>query len=178
MIAAKPGRRYILAAMPSDPSLYDRDILAWSEQQAALLRRLAAGERGVNGVDWENVVEEVESVGRSELKAVASLLEQALLHALKLSAWPESPAANHWLSELGALLSGARRRYEPGMRQRVDLDDIYAGALGQLALVQHDGDPRPVPPSPPLELRELMDRGLSARDLVARLSERPTPPAG
>jgi hypothetical protein len=39
--------------------LYDDDILWWSEQQAELLRRLAAGER-VNDQDF---IEEVEAVG-------------------------------------------------------------------------------------------------------------------
>src|SRR5438270_13014652 len=44
---------------------YDTDILTWSERQAALLRRIAAGERINDEVDWPNVVEEIESVGRS-----------------------------------------------------------------------------------------------------------------
>jgi uncharacterized protein DUF29 len=45
--------------------LYHTDILEWSERQGALLRRLAAGERINDQIDWENVVEEVESVGGS-----------------------------------------------------------------------------------------------------------------
>jgi hypothetical protein len=47
-------------------SLYDEDILAWSERQGTLLRRIAAGER-VNepDLDWGNVAEEIESAGRS-----------------------------------------------------------------------------------------------------------------
>ena len=53
--------------------LYDRDALAWSEWQAALLRRVARGER-VNGVDWDHVVEEIEDVAISELNAVHSYL--------------------------------------------------------------------------------------------------------
>jgi Domain of unknown function DUF29 len=53
--------------MPDD--LYDRDILAWSEHQATLLRRAALGER-VNDIDWAHVVEEIEDVGLSELNAV------------------------------------------------------------------------------------------------------------
>ncbi len=44
--------------------LYDADTLTWSERQAALLRRLAAGERVNADLDWANVIEEVESVGR------------------------------------------------------------------------------------------------------------------
>jgi Domain of unknown function DUF29 len=61
---------------------YDTDILSWSERQASLLRRLAAGERVNEQIDWENVAEEVESVGRSELHRTESLLIQALRHRL------------------------------------------------------------------------------------------------
>jgi hypothetical protein len=71
--------------------LYDSDILLWSEQQAALLRRLAKGERVNTEIDWENVIDEVESVGSEQLHAVSSLLLQALIHLLKAQAWPQKP---------------------------------------------------------------------------------------
>jgi hypothetical protein len=64
--------------------LYERDALAWAEQQADLLRRLASGERLNAAVDWPNVIEEVRDVGLSELRACQSLLEQVLAHLLKL----------------------------------------------------------------------------------------------
>jgi hypothetical protein len=51
--------------------------VGWSAAQADRLRRLARGER-VNDLDWENVIEEVESVGRSELRSVKSLLTPRL----------------------------------------------------------------------------------------------------
>ncbi|MGH9485628.1 MAG: DUF29 family protein, partial [Terriglobales bacterium] len=70
-------------------SLYDSDILAWSEQQAWLLRDHAAGRRTNDPeIDWPNIVEEIESVGREQLHAVESLLTQAMLHLLKAEAWP------------------------------------------------------------------------------------------
>ena len=52
-------------------SEYDADIVVWSEQQAALLRRRAAGEIvNETEMDWSNIAEEIEAVGRSELHAV------------------------------------------------------------------------------------------------------------
>ena len=42
--------------MPND--LYGRDVLACSEQQADLLRRLAREEQ-VSGVGWEHVIDEI-----------------------------------------------------------------------------------------------------------------------
>jgi hypothetical protein len=52
---------------------YDTDILIWSERQAELLRRRAAGEL-INeaDLDWSNIAEEVESVGRSQLSRAKS----------------------------------------------------------------------------------------------------------
>jgi hypothetical protein len=71
--------------------LYEDDILLWSEQQAELLRRRAAGEL-VNDaeLDWPNIAEEIGDVGSERLHAVESLLVQALRHMLKAEAWPLS----------------------------------------------------------------------------------------
>jgi hypothetical protein len=113
-------------------SLYDTDILIWSEHQADLLRRLAGGERLNETIDWENVIEEVESVGRSELYGCESLLEQALIHLLKLHLAPHSRSAAHWRGEISTSLGGARRRFSPSMRQRIDLAALYAGVLRRL----------------------------------------------
>jgi hypothetical protein len=46
---------------------YDTDVALWSEQQAALLRRRAAGQL-VNDADlgWPNIAEEIEALDRSE----------------------------------------------------------------------------------------------------------------
>ena len=57
--------------------LYDRDILVWSEHQAALPRRAARGQR-VGDVDWDHVADEIEDVGRSELHAAEGLVERML----------------------------------------------------------------------------------------------------
>jgi len=58
--------------------LYDTDIVVWAEQQADLLRRRAAGEL-VNDaeIDWPNVAEEIEDVGKSQRQAVESHLTLA-----------------------------------------------------------------------------------------------------
>ena len=81
---------------------YDTDIVEWSEHQAELLRRLAAGERINDQIDWQNVIEEIESVGNEQRHAVESLLLQALLLRLKAEAWPLSRDVPHWHSEARA----------------------------------------------------------------------------
>jgi len=112
--------------------LYDEDVLLWSEQQAALLRRLAAGERVNEQIDWENVIDEVESAGSEQLHAVESLLVQALTHMLKAEAWPLARAdVGHWHAEARRFRGDAAARFVPSMRQRIgygkDLSPVPCG---------------------------------------------------
>ena len=112
--------------------LYEEDVLLWSEQQAALLRRLAAGERVNEQIDWENVIDEVESAGSEQLHAVESLLVQALTHMLKAEAWPLARAdVGHWHAEARRFRGDAAARFVPSMRQRIgygkDLSPVPCG---------------------------------------------------
>ena len=50
--------------------LYNTDILARSERQADLLRRMGAGERVNDQVDWGNVAEEIEDTGNNLVRSV------------------------------------------------------------------------------------------------------------
>jgi hypothetical protein len=78
-------------------SLYDQDILLWSEQQADVIRRLGRSRRDLpNEFDVENVAEEIESVGRLELAAVNGLIRQILLHWMKLIVAADEAASRHW----------------------------------------------------------------------------------
>ncbi len=67
--------------------LYDQDLVLWSEEQARALR--AAADAGWNApIDWENVAEEIESLGRSERHALASHIALVIEHLLKLQLSP------------------------------------------------------------------------------------------
>ncbi len=152
--------------------LYDRDALAWAEQQAGLLRRLAGGEAVNEAVDWPNVIEEVQDVGHSQLRACRSLLRQALVHLLKLHAWPGSVAAEHWRDEAGRFLADAEDQFTPSMRQRIDLDELHDKAL-HLARMAADasGTPRPLPAACPFGLDELLATYPDVAALSAKLAQ-------
>jgi len=126
--------------------LYDTDVLAWSEHQAALLRRLAAGER-VNDadLDWPNIAEEIESVGNEQVHAVRSLLIQAMLHDLKAEAWPLAREVPHWRAEARRFRADAADRYTPSMRQKIDLPRLYRRALNAVPESMDGQKPLPVP---------------------------------
>jgi len=126
---------------------YDTDILIWSERQAKLLRRLADGERVNDQVDWENVIEEVDSVGREQLHAVESLLLQAIIHRLKAAAWPLSRDAPTWRADAISFGAQASNRYALSMRQRINLQRIFRQACRAL--------PETIDGQPPLPVSEV-----------------------
>lgn len=137
--------------------LYEHDALAWADRQADLLRRLAAGERINDAVDWPNVIEELQDVGLSELRSCQSLLLQAMIHLLKLHAWPDSRSAAHWRGEAGVFLDDAGQRFTPSMRQRVGLEALYAKALRRAREASDDaGAPQPLPDACPYGVDELL----------------------
>jgi Domain of unknown function DUF29 len=137
--------------------LYDTDVLLWSEQQADLLRRRAAGELVNDGeLDWPNIAGEIEAAGSEQRHAVESLLVQALIHRLKAAAWPLSLAVPQWEAEARVFLDDARRRFVPSMRQRLDLAGLYRQALRGLPVTLDGQPPLSVPEVCPVTLDELL----------------------
>jgi len=73
--------------MARTAAAYDEDFYAWTQAQAAEIRR-AGAERNNAPIDWENVAEEIESMGKSERLEIYSRLKVLLVHLLK---WLECP---------------------------------------------------------------------------------------
>src|SRR5215471_15258146 len=63
--------------------LYEEDFYAWTQQQAELLRRLPTIS---NELDIEHIAEEIEDLGRSDLRAAQSLCERSIEAKLDLPA--------------------------------------------------------------------------------------------
>ena len=136
--------------------LYDTDILTWSEHQAELLRRVAAGEPVNEKPDWSNIIEELADVGRSELRSCRSLLRQALRHMLKAEAWPLSRDAPTWRADAIDFRRQARDAFSPSMRQKIDVATLYADSLATMPETIDGQPPLPVPDVCPVTLDELL----------------------
>lgn len=63
---------------------YEQDFYGWTQEQAALLR---AGQ--LNDLDITNLIEEIETMGRSEKRELQSRLMMLFVHLLK---WKYQPA--------------------------------------------------------------------------------------
>jgi hypothetical protein len=66
------------AKIASRAASYARDFNEWTQAQARALRGRSAAD-----LDWENLAEEIESLGRSDQREVKSRLTTLLVHRLK-----------------------------------------------------------------------------------------------
>src|SRR4051812_23384533 len=86
-------------------TLYDEDFVLWTERQADSLR-LAARQPSNIPLDWENLAEEIESVGKRDRREVESLVLNILVHLAKLAHSPAQRPRRGWLRQV----KEARRR--------------------------------------------------------------------
>jgi len=108
-------------AMPDIKTLYDEDTVAWSENQAAALRAAAQG--GSNQeLDWENLAEEIEDLGKSIKRGIQSHIRNIIEHLIKLTYSSATPPREGWREtitnarvEIDALLDEA-----PSLRPRIE----------------------------------------------------------
>jgi len=108
-------------------SNYNSDFYSWTQEQAALIR---AGR--LSELDLENLVEEIETMGRSEKTALESRLTVLIVHLLK---WQYQPVGrgNNWKYTI----DDQRRKFQkvlkdnPGLKAQLDeiLSDAYEQAL-------------------------------------------------
>ena len=76
-------------------SLYERDFFRWTEQMSARLRNREAGE-----LDWENLAEEIESLGRRDRRELRNRLSVLIAHLLKWQYQPERRERSTWMSTI------------------------------------------------------------------------------
>lgn len=139
---------------------YDTDFLAWTEEQARLLRE-AARERIDTPIDWENVAEEIESMGRSELRAVESALVRVIEHLLKLEHSPAADPRGDWMVSVLEHRDRVARDLSasPSLRGRIDTADIYKSGrkIADLGLERDGLHLNDLPPGCPYSLDQLLD---------------------
>jgi len=76
-------------------SLYEQDFVCWSAEQAKAIRD--AGNAGTNlPIDWENVAEEIDSLGRSQRTELRSRIRTIIAHLMKLEASPAEEPRRGW----------------------------------------------------------------------------------
>jgi hypothetical protein len=116
-----------MATMTQTRVRYEDDLFAWTQEQAALLRAHA-----VDGIDWENLAEEIESMGGRDRRELESRLRVVLLHLLK---WQAQPAlrGSSWRRTLRTQRREIRTllKQSPSLRREVPglMREAYADAV-------------------------------------------------
>jgi hypothetical protein len=92
------------------PTTYDTDFYTWTQEQAELLRQGRLAE-----LDIDNLIEEIESLGVSQYKALVSAIHRLTQHVLKWQFQPER-RSHSWEVTID--------------NQRIEINDILDGNPG------------------------------------------------
>ena len=127
-VGIEPAVQTYDAQYLGESRLYERDFYQWVQQTAAALKAKA-----FNQVDWNNVIEEIESMGRSERRELNSRLIVLLEHLLKLHYWASERAFNErgWRNTVIEQRRQIQLLLEDSPSLRALLDDLYSDAYRQ-----------------------------------------------
>jgi len=112
---------------------YQSDVAAWSREQARMLRA-----RRFEALDIEHIAEEIEDVGKSEQRELASRLAVLMAHLLKWRYQPEG-RGNSWRRTIGVQRKDVAYalKESPSLRAKFDdpewMDLVWAKAVAQAA---------------------------------------------
>lgn len=137
-------------------SMYETDFARWAAEQAGLLR---AGL--VNSIDFKNLAEEVEDMGKSELRSLESRLQVLICHLLKWRFQPERQG-NSWLATIKEQRVRVRRllKESPSLKSKLDNDEFKQEMweLGVSAAVREtDLPPETFPENPVWDMTQILN---------------------
>jgi hypothetical protein len=141
-------------------TIYDTDFYRWAMEQAEALREAAKLDLNTpKALDWENLAEEIESLGRSDARELQSRYEQLLLHLLKWRFQPHRRSRS-WSNTIFEQRLRIERllRESPGLKPRCAelFAEAYADAR-RLAARQTQLPLATFPEASPLTIEQAMD---------------------
>ena len=140
---------------PKSPdALYDRDFVAWTEEQGKLLR---AGK--LDAIDLANLIEEIESLGRSDRRGTDSQLVRLQAHILNWQIQPEKRCSS-WRGSIADARNEIALFFEqsPSLRRHAHVQWLsdYTRAR-RLAAAQTKLALSAIPDEPPFTLDQILD---------------------
>ncbi|WP_422445228.1 DUF29 domain-containing protein [Endozoicomonas sp. ALB091] len=106
--------------------LYETDFYSWTQQQAELIRQGRLGE-----LDLDNILEEIESIGRSEYRQLSHRLDILLMHLLKWAYQPDHRSSS-WQGSIEEQRFRIRKlmKENPGLKPKINnaMVDAYPAA--------------------------------------------------
>ena len=149
---------------PGNEDGYDTDFLRWTEQQVDALRA-----RELTRIDWDNLVEEVETLGRSERNELFNRLRTIIEHLLKYEYGLDRNPAAGWkrtiIGQRPKLLDHINQ--SPSLRPIAStmLQDLYEDARRQALAAFEEYEPfrlseyeAALPATVPYTLDQILDK--------------------
>ncbi len=150
--------------MDRDEHLYEDDFYAWTQVQASKLRQ-AADARVNLDLDFANLAEEVEDLGKSERDAVQSALMRVVEHLLKLEHSPAGEPRRGWRASVTEHRTRAARKLKQNPSFKGQLADLFAEAwedgrtLAVEGLAEDGIPPEDIPQECPYSFDQIRDQG-------------------
>jgi hypothetical protein len=155
----------VASAVREPSALYEHDYYAWIQNQVRALRK-----RRVDEIDWLNVAEEIEYLGKSERHSVESQIARIAEHFLKLA---HAPARTKALNRRGWELTIREARHQirkllnesPSLRRKATelLSDGYESGR-TYALIALKLPDAAIPESSPWTVAQILDEGFLPND--------------
>ena len=134
--------------------LYETEYDQWLTETVRLLKN-----RQLERLDYENLIEELEALGRSERSAAKSLLLQIIVHLMLYQFWQSERErnANHWAGEIITFRVQLEDKLTTNLRNYLadELPKIYQNAL---LIVQKKTQLNSLPEQCPYSLQQLLDK--------------------
>ena len=134
--------------------LYETDDVEWLQEIIKLIKN-----HQFEQLDLENLIEELEDLGREKKNAVASLLEQIIRDLLLLQYWTREADYNrvHPEEEIYSFRVQLRRKITTNLRNYLESESnsIYQDALGFVKIKTQNSVN--FPPECPYTLEQLLD---------------------
>jgi hypothetical protein len=110
--------------------LHDTDFYRWTKEQAEALRAEGRRRQGSNAIEWEQVAEEVEDMGKSDLREALSRTRTILEHLYKLAAATRAGPLAGWKVTIKTQRADLRQVLTASIRAKVEsnLDALHTEA--------------------------------------------------
>ena len=108
-------------------SRYESDFYGWTQEQAAKLRKLLT-ERTNLDLDFENIAEEIDSMGRSDRRQLVSRLDEIDNHLMKLAFSLAWEPRQQWRNSVTGQRHGIAKLLKQSPSLKPHLQDALAEA--------------------------------------------------
>ena len=135
---------------------YEADFFAWSAEQARLLR-----ERRFDEIDLENIVEEIDSLGRNLRRQLHSRMAGLIEHLIKLQVSRDFDPRRQWILSVNeqrlrlADLVEENPSLRPELAKAFSKQWVNGAKMAESGLEDYDREM--IPPTPSLTVADALD---------------------